>query len=53
METSARPATVDDIGELTRLYRLLETEMQALEETWPLADGLPEPFDGAFEAVAA
>ena len=53
MEPSARPATVDDIGELTRLYRLLETEMQALEETWPLADGLPEPFDGAFEAVAA
>ena len=42
-QISVRPAVADDVPALTDLYRLLEAEMIALEEMWPLADGLPEP----------
>lgn len=47
---SVRPATADDIPVLVELYRLLEAEMIALEEMWPLADGLPEPLARALAA---
>lgn len=49
-QISVRPATHEDIGVLSDLYRLLEAEMVALEEMWQLADGLPEPLA---EALAA
>lgn len=48
MNVSARPATIPDVPQLVRLYRLLEAEMAALKPIWPLADGLPEPVDGAW-----
>jgi len=53
LEVTARPATADDLPELVRLYRLLETEMEALRGLWKEADGLPEPVEEALaEAVA-
>lgn len=52
-QISVRPATTEDIAVLSDLYRLLEAEMIALEEMWPLADGLPEPVDEALEAEIA
>lgn len=48
---SARLATSDDISTLVELYRDLEKEMMALHSMWPLADGLPEPVETAFEAA--
>jgi ribosomal protein S18 acetylase RimI-like enzyme len=44
-DVRSRPATPSDLSDLVRLYRLLESEMVALEEMWPLADGLPEPVE--------
>lgn len=49
-QISVRPATSDDIGVLSDLYRLLEAEMIPLEEMWPLADGLPEPLTDSLAA---
>lgn len=31
------------------MYRLLEAEQAALKSLWPVADGLPEPIERAFE----
>lgn len=45
MEVTARPASPADILEIVRLYRLLQTEMAALEPVWPEADGIPVPED--------
>ena len=53
MDATARPATLADLPELTRLYRLLEEEMTGLEPAWPLADGLPEPLDEALASAVA
>ncbi|MGI9649455.1 MAG: GNAT family N-acetyltransferase [Acidimicrobiia bacterium] len=53
LEVAARPATIDDLPELLRLYRLLEAEMEGLRGLWKEADGLPEPVDEALaDAVA-
>lgn len=43
MIVDARHATTDDIEDLVRLYRGLESEMTELHPMWPLADGLNEP----------
>lgn len=40
---TARRATLGDVPELERLYRLLEEEMTVLSPMWPVADGLAEP----------
>lgn len=40
---SARFATPDDLDILVHLYKLLEEEMVALSDLWPLASALPEP----------
>ena len=53
MEVSARPATEEDLGALERLYRSLETEMQALHTMWPVADGLDEPVGDSFRSALA
>jgi GNAT superfamily N-acetyltransferase len=50
---TARLATIDDIPVLVELYRELEKEMLDLHTMWPLADGLPEPVDDAFETALA
>jgi ribosomal protein S18 acetylase RimI-like enzyme len=50
---TARLATTDDVPVLVELYRELEKEMLDLHTMWPLADGLPEPVEGAFEAALA
>lgn len=44
---SSRLAGIEDLPELLRLYRLLESEMVGLHEMWPIADGLPEPVEDA------
>lgn len=49
-QVSVRPARSEDLDRLVSLYRLLEAEMIALEEMWPLADALPEPLE---ESLAA
>jgi ribosomal protein S18 acetylase RimI-like enzyme len=43
MNVVARPATLDDLNELVRLYRLLAAEMREYHRMWELADGLTEP----------
>ena len=48
MNVTSRPATTDDLDELTRLFRLLEAEQAALRPLWPLADGLDEPIVESF-----
>jgi ribosomal protein S18 acetylase RimI-like enzyme len=50
---TARLATTDDVPVLVELYRELEKEMLDLHTMWPLADGLPEPVEEAFEAALA
>jgi ribosomal protein S18 acetylase RimI-like enzyme len=50
---TARLATTDDIPVLVELYRELEKEMLDLHAMWPLADGLPEPVEKAFESELA
>ena len=53
LEISARPATADDLETLTRLYRLLEEEMEGLRGLWRVADGLPEPVEDALAQAVA
>jgi ribosomal protein S18 acetylase RimI-like enzyme len=48
---TARKAGPEDIPALLDLYRGLEKEMVALHPMWPLADGLAEPVDHAFEQL--
>ena len=47
----ARFVTRDDVDVLVELYRALEDEMTPLSHLWPLADGLAEPVEEAFEAM--
>jgi GNAT superfamily N-acetyltransferase len=47
----ARLAEPDDVLWLVALYRALETEMTALHSMWPLADGLEEPVESAFQRL--
>ncbi|MDP8959013.1 MAG: GNAT family N-acetyltransferase [Actinomycetota bacterium] len=49
MDVRARRATETDLGELVRLYRLLEQEMVALKAVWALADGLAEPAEASLK----
>ncbi len=49
-QVSVRPARSEDLDRLVSLYRLLEAEMVALEEMWPIADGLPEPLEESLTA---
>lgn len=49
MQIAARRAHKTDLPELVRMYRLLEVEQAALKALWPVADGLPEPIELAFE----
>lgn len=51
MTVSARTASPDDVPSLVRLYRGLEAEMTALHPMWPLADGLAEPVESAFQRL--
>jgi ribosomal protein S18 acetylase RimI-like enzyme len=51
MNISARAATPSDIDDLVVLYRALAAEQSALRHMWPLADGLPEPVETAFEEI--
>ena len=47
LHVAARPATVSDLPELLRLYRLLQAEMEGLRGLWTEADGLPAPVEEA------
>ncbi len=49
-QITSRPAAPEDLPELVRLYRLLEAEMTALEDMWPLADALAEPIEASLRA---
>jgi ribosomal protein S18 acetylase RimI-like enzyme len=51
MQIAARQAFDGDLPELVRMYRLLEAEQAALKALWPVADGLPEPIEVAFEEL--
>lgn len=51
MQISARPATLDDLEELTRLYRALAEEMGDYHRMWSLADGLDEPIETTLAAA--
>jgi ribosomal protein S18 acetylase RimI-like enzyme len=51
MHIAARRATDDDLPELLRLYRLLETEQAAIKPLWPVADGLAEPVEDSLRAL--
>ena len=51
MQIAARHALEPDLPELVRMYRLLEAEQAALKALWPVADGLPEPIEAAFEEL--
>ena len=53
MQVAARPANREDLPVLLTLYRALEAEMTAIHPMWPLADGLPEPVEDAFEQALA
>ncbi len=53
LTVAARPATLDDLPELLRLYRLLEAEMEALRGLWKEADGLPAPVEEALAKAVA
>ncbi len=53
MIVDARHATTDDIEDLVRLYRALESEMTELHPMWPLADGLNEPVDDSLQELLA
>ena len=46
-----RKASPGDLPELIRMYNLLEEEMRALHEMWPLADGLDEPVSESLAAL--
>jgi len=49
MRVTARETTAEDIETLVDLYRRLEKEMTVLHSMWPVADGLDEPVEAAFE----
>ncbi len=51
VRVTVREATVDDVDELQRLYRLLEAEMQALETMWNRDDALAEPVAESLRAA--
>lgn len=51
MTATARLATSADLDLLVDLYALLEEEMVALSDLWPLADGLPEPVTDSWTEV--
>ena len=51
MNVSARPASAEDLDDLTALYRDLATEQAELRPLWPLADGLDEPVEVSFRSV--
>lgn len=51
MTVTSRPAEIEDIDVLVRLYRDLEQEQTALRSMWRLADGLPEPAPTAFKEI--
>jgi ribosomal protein S18 acetylase RimI-like enzyme len=51
MIVAAQRATVEDLPELVRLYRLLAAEMREYHNMWELADGLPEPVEAALAAA--
>jgi len=53
MNVSARVATVGDLPDLLRMYRLLAAEMVPLEGTWPTAAGLPAPENNALADLMA
>ena len=53
MNVTSRPATNDDLPELTRLYRLNESEQAALRPLWPIADGIDEPIEASFKGILA
>lgn len=53
MIVDARHATTDDIEDLVRLYRGLESEMTELHPMWPLADGLNEPVADSLRDLLA
>lgn len=53
MNVASRPATAEDLDELTRMYRLLEAEQAALRPLWPLADGVDEPIVVSFKEILA
>jgi ribosomal protein S18 acetylase RimI-like enzyme len=50
-QVAARRATLDDLDEIERLYRLLAEEMTPLSHMWPLADGLAEPLRDSLATV--
>lgn len=53
MLVDARPATEDDLAQLTRLYGELESEMVDLSPLWKDASGLPgDPADALGAAIA-
>lgn len=48
---SSSIARIEDIPILVELYSSLEEEMVKLHPMWPLADGLPDPIDSAFQSA--
>lgn len=50
---TARPATRDDVPELSRLYRGLTEEMSALSPLWAIADGVADPLDESLGDMVA
>ena len=54
LDVSAWHASEDELEDLVTLYHALEAEQVELKALWPLADGLPEPIEGAFkEAIGS
>jgi GNAT superfamily N-acetyltransferase len=50
---TARFASPSDLDILLHLYRILEEEMVALSDLWPLTDGLAEPVGETWAQVLA
>lgn len=51
LEITTTEASIDDMPELVRLYRLLQDEMEALRGMWHDADALPEPLEETLRAL--
>lgn len=51
MNITTRPAEIDDLGELERLYRELELEQNDLKAIWSSADGLSEPVEASLKSL--
>lgn len=51
MTATARIALPEDVDLLVQLYKLLQEEMVALSDLWPLADSLPEPLPESWSAI--